>query len=407
MKYTVLFLLLLTAFFSGCKKQTGNTAPPAEEELFAQKIWHWNNYISGTSVPAIDNNDNSYYLFQTNNNSNKLSLLSLDKNGNLRWIIRDKFGEGISACSPVFVNNRLYFVTNNSIVYCYDSNGKELWKSSKLFNLDRKVVVVNDEVYVLSFFNQKYLYKFNNKGQVKWTLGYPGFKILNIIALNNKLYLLGNTNEEEHPVLASVSSTNGNIIWKSTLESVDGPPVGSAFCVDGEGYIYFFTKKNRLISAKGFDGSVRWWVQLENSSYTPNNEMIVTDDNHIIFSHNNLYCFDIKGEELWHTLLYSHQTFALGDNNIAYGWGSDGRSSVLFAINVIDGTIVSKVSNIIGDDFLNRYQPPAIDHRGNILTEGHHGVYCLSSLSTGLRKNCWAKWGKGYGNNTVREVGGN
>ena len=120
-------ILIFIMLISACEKNNQNPSPDINN--FAIPVWAWdfgqNMQFSSAPVPAIDEQNNSFFIIQSDTG---LILLSLDQNGVKRWSVEKHFAGFVNSSGSVILSgNNLYFYSGR-IVYCYNKeNGEEIW----------------------------------------------------------------------------------------------------------------------------------------------------------------------------------------------------------------------------------------------------------------------------------------
>ncbi len=405
MKKIVLILSLLLFVVSGCKKNT-NSAP--DKEKFALPVWAWDAggpmNLNNAPLPAIDDNNNSYYFIQFYNEP-AVTLFSLNDEGKIRWKCPTAFYPGYSCSNSVILNNGNLYFYNQQIVFCYKrSDGTQVWK----YQLnDREsiqdIVVKNGEVWIT--YNDMAnieLAKLDAGGKLLWHKPCKNYLFeTGIAAYGNKLYILLYDVFDNRTDLVAVNIDSGNQLWKFVP---DTNIAGEDLSVDGNGNVYYSTYEGILLSVDGNSGSLRWQYNPENEKsnrYLASGGVTILPDNDVVFAAGPLICFDENGNEKWRSSVDSRLSFTLGNNNILYGWGAT-LDVKLFAIDAATGEKLSIKFSTLDDDLKAGVFPPAITHTGKLIMAGVSKIHCITSMSTSLEENGWSKPGKGYENNSVR-----
>ena len=402
------YLLILSFFLliaSGCKKDDPDPAP--DKEKFALPVWTWDAggpmNLNNAPLPAIDDNNNSYYFIQFYNEPS-VTLFSLNDEGKIRWKCPTAFYPGYNCSNSVILNNGNLYFYNQQIIFCYKrSDGTQVWK----YQLnDREsiqdIVVKNGEVWIT--YNDMAnieLAKLDAGGKLLWNKPCKNYLFeTGIAAYGNKLYILLYDVFDNRTDLVAVNIDNGNQLWKFVP---DTNIAGEDLSVDGNGNVYYSTYEGILLSVDGNSGSLRWQYNPENEKsnrYLASGGVTILPDNDVVFAAGPLICFDENGNEKWRSSVDSRISFTLGNNNILYGWGAIADIK-LFAVDASTGEKLSIKFSTLDPDLQSKVSPPAITHGGNLIMAGVKKIHCITSMSTGLEESGWAKPGRGYGNNPV------
>ncbi|MFK5857302.1 MAG: PQQ-binding-like beta-propeller repeat protein [Bacteroidota bacterium] len=400
----LLVFLISTILIFGCKKDKQDSNP--ENEMFANAVWTWDSEqtmgFSSSPVPAIDLQNNSFFIVKS---STGINIVSLDQYGVKNWTVdrsNDSFSN--SSGSVVLSENRLYYSSGRAL-FCYNKeNGEEVWH----FELESQsfyhnMLIKNNEAWITyGEGSQVMLKKLNSNGTEVWTVGYPNYSTnLGMASSGQKLILLNKDLFAYHVDVLSVSMLDGSVYWITNpdIESAGKDPV-----IDTDGNVYFSTFEGELVALNGEDGSIRWTFQdltgQKGERFVNQGAINLLPNKDVIFSTTNLYCFDNNGIQKWKNSMDPVCSFTLGNNNILYGWmGYEYYDISIVAINASDGEMLPNNSSIIDTDLSWMVPPLAIDHQGNIIAVGFEKIYCITSLSTSLEEKGWSKIGKGYQNN--------
>ncbi len=401
--------LILIVLFSSCKKNKNDQK--TDNDKFALPVWDWSAgaYLNFTAapVPAIDEQDNSYYLFKTDNGDD-LMVLSLDNQGKKRWLVKENFpGSNNNPGSVILSGNRLYFYSGSSF-YCYNKDtGNEIWHFEVEFPASafEYFIVKNDEVWLTYTYQASIiLQKLNSNGEKQWKTEFANYSFnLGMASFGNKLVLLNKDLYAYHVDVLSVSMVDGSKLW-TTKPDID--EAAENLSVDGNGNIYFTTYGGELLSLDGNDGSVRWTYKNpvgENSRFVNSFSVTILPDNDVIFPSGYLICLNDSGKEKWRSPVVSYESFTLGNQGVLYGWGTVADTiTALLAIDASTGEQRAIKYTTLNPDLQSAAGPLALTHKGDIIAVGSKGIHCVTSLSTALEENAWAKIGKGYQNNSVR-----
>ena len=403
MKKYALILPILLLVISGCKKRDEKP----DKDKFALPVWQWEKGISMTfnkaPIPAIDENDNSFFFIRFTNPT----LFSLSKDGALNWQVEDVFEPSTNHSSSVILNDDRLFFYNGRTIYCYNSiDGSNVWSyqpddpGKSIQNL----LVKNHEVWLTYSENGNIiLEKIDAFGHKQWNTSYNAFSFnLGMAASGDKLFLLNKALYDDYCEVVAVSMNNGDKIWQAA--PVKTSPAED-LSLDGNGNVYFSTYNGKLISLNGNNGALRWEYtpdkSPETSRYISQGGITILPDNDVIFPSYDLICFNEEGHEKWRSTVNSRMSFTLGNNHILYGWGAIADIK-FFAIDATTGEKLSIKFSTLDPDLQAMVFPPAITHDGNLIMAGVKKIHCITSMSSGLEENGWAKPGKGYENNPVR-----
>ena len=405
MKKTVLILSFLFLIISGCNK---NTNPEPDEEMFALPVWIWDTggrmILNNAPVPAIDDNNNSYFFIQFYNEPS-VTLFSLNDEGKIRWKCPTAFNPGNNCSNSVILNNGNLYFYSQQFVFCYkSSDGTKVW-DYQLSDEEsiQDLLVINGEVWITySHIPDIELAKLDAGGKLLWNKSYNNYSFeTGIAAYDNKLYLLFKDIFDYRTDLVAVNIDNGNQLWKYIP---DTNMAGEDLSVDGNGNVYYSTYEGTLLSIDGNSGNLRWQYNSGNengSRYLATGGVTILPNNYVVFATGPLICFDENGNEKWSSPVDSRISFTLGSNNILYGWGGTDEVK-LFAIDAATGEQLSVKFSNLDEDLKAGVFPPAITHTGKLIMAGVSKIHCITSMSTSLEQNGWSKPGKGYENNPVR-----
>ncbi len=408
----LLFFVFGLMAFAACNKTKNQ---PLDSKNFASPVWTYDfseppNFISAP-VPAIDKDDNSYYINQTA--AGLTRILSLDKAGKKRFEVINDLQWPTNASGTLILNdNGIYFYCGIT-VFCYNKNtGAEKWhyKKESEGNSINDLLVFNHSVFLTYSDDAGIgLQKLDDQGNSIWKIFIANYSVnLGMAATGDKLILINKYYYAYQFDMLALSTTDGTVLWKfdPNVQEIGNDPV-----VDSKGNVYISTGEGHLFAIDGSNGSLRWsYARKANataSRFISSTGLTVLSNDDVIYSANDtLFCFDTNGHKVWSGGFWA-SVLTLGDNNILYGWynGNNDESSAevsLCAINATDGSLIVVDSTTIGTDLKYSASPVAMNHKGELITCGFQNIYDFGSMSNHLEENGWSKLGKGYENSNAR-----
>ena len=255
-------------------------------------------------------------------------------NGEEIWINHtDAFGR-----SPAVVNGRV-FVGAGETMYCWDAHtGDELWKNTTNGGIYVSPVVVDDKVYVASWFGEVYCFNVIDGTKI-WSknVGYGVHFTMSSPAIADGRLFIGST-EGMNGNLYCFNASNGQVLWTFPAgHDVKSSPAfaygnvyfgadnGMVYCLDvvtglkkwsfetskdfyvrsspaiSDGYVYIGSANHKIYCINAFNGTEKWAYDTGTSVYS---SPLIADGNvyigHLASSDNNIRCFNASdGSEIW------------------------------------------------------------------------------------------------------------
>lgn len=296
------------------------------------------------SSPVIQNG--SVYL--TNNpgmssGSENLGLYAVNAtNGSVEWKVPGIYGMATTAVSKdgLFVHSYDDKTDDGILASFYTSNGTERWNVTLeedvgWWKVSSSPLVHDDRVYVLSYDGD--LHCFDLQGNELWNVSSEGVNenYFNSPSATDE-WVLYPKNDSGDYYLTAVNKT-GSIVWERAVNgTVTNTPAVS------EGIAYSATDSKLY----GFEvgGSELWNVSFDGGMSTPaiaHNKLFVGSGN------GRLYCFNTtNGKEVWNfTAIENPSAFGSIKSSPAYSDGivyfaTNEANGTVFALNASDGSVV-------------------------------------------------------------------
>ncbi len=206
----------------------------------------------------IDKNGNIYYIDYNN------TLTVLDKNGNIKWKLRDERFLNWTDAAPTFSpdGNTLYVQGISVSVIAVDINNKTVkWIFGDKRLLSSPVIDNAGNIYIIPgeqwFSNQRSIYSLNQQGVVNWKYDFIAETLWDntepTIDFDGNVYFGTDT-------LYSITN-GGKLRWKKSL---NGTEIVSPLICDKDNVIYLGVQDpdngdNKIIAVKG-NGEIKWEI---------------------------------------------------------------------------------------------------------------------------------------------------
>lgn len=303
---------------------------------FFEKSIEWSNKFNQDDFPltsmVVDKSGNFYYI------SISGELVSLDKNGKLKWkiIISDTLKKNNLFSDILIFEDYLFFGDNSGKFYAYSTNGKPLW--SKIFPLmiNRTFSISESGNIALTLTNDEFglsdkLFFLKKNGEVIFEKEFQGIRLFRSPSIQkNKLILTGveDINDERKNLIICLD-TLGNEHWR---KKIDLFPRYTSISQDG------------LIFIVGFNAGIGKPISV-------------------------IYCLDANGKENWK--LYYDVTIKtpimISKNKLAFLGVKDNLTAIFF---------IKKEGSIINHISLN--DAPLINIKPTVRSDG---VICFAAVN--------------------------
>lgn len=169
------------------------------------------------------------------------------RTGGIRWT-NEVDGPLLYGASPVARGSRVYFATQNGTVYAFDSEGKEIWKTSLDGGVFSSVVLEGDALYVGT--DRQKVYAVDAKdGDVRWSFRTDSRIFTSSPKIHAGMVYVGCYSG----TLFALSADNGRLRWRFS-------GVGAILCapVFHENDVIFGTEKGMVYALDAGDGTKKW-----------------------------------------------------------------------------------------------------------------------------------------------------
>lgn len=403
-------ILTIISFFlvslNSCKKD--------EDHLGRKKIseilnWSYpisfdgeNTGYNQNDIPAIDENDNSYFHFFSTNNDN---IISLTKDGSLNWQ-KDFNGDIISRIA--YKSNKLFFITydeNNDVsqnhFYCLNSEtGETEW--TKLIAHDCESFAVKDNSVILiindNYSDNYHLTKITFDGNIQASTKIDNvtgnFSAIDIF--NNDIFIMNEIGNTSLANLIKFTDEGASFSYKWNLLfstgngfASDESNVSADIAIDNNANTYV-TTNNTLYSISN-SGSINWKsnnIEVGDLSYKVN--VVLSDSANILLSIYKLYKVNPLGSVMWQ-IDDNVDGIVIGKNK-KYYISYDGLKSLNYDKSVFWYSFISTAKNI------------AMMHNGNLIYSYDNEIYCIKTEAEGLDESAqWPKVFYDYGNTCYKK----
>lgn len=411
-----------------------------------------NKEIVKAAIPAFDEENNGYYLIETDNTSNSdinnrndVWLLSLRSDSTLHWKVK------VSATTiDALDNNYVAYAEGKVLVFlktslvCVDTTSgstlwnktivREYWKNSlsvsngKLFYIDQTASVEKVKGFNLS--NGAEICSLSiNSGTSENVRGN------HTIVAGNNLFVSASDINNSGQWLTKIFIYNITNISNSSTPVTYTLPTGhypkNTLAATSASNLLFFMKN------EGNTAPYNKYLISVSPTGTENWKVIVPDEASTIYvdAQDNIYCYTTDDNLLKYSNTgvlqketdYSYPTvisnFEILENNTFFGkTGNEntGEEWDLFTVfNLSDGSIKSTKNQdypytfLEGNDietsnknelraednasFVGSYQK-TVDRNGNLIAVSRHKIYCINDFNLRLQEGAWAKEYANYGN---------
>ncbi len=406
---TFLFLAVASMLFFSCKKKDKIKKDYSEILEWSYGIGESDSPQDVYTTPAVDENDNIYFV--SNREYNSCRVNSLTKDGQERWK-QDISGKIITKL--IYKSGKVYGLFQNTDgytwLYCLDAKtGNTLW-NVKHPSIPGDIATSDNAVY---WQMQDSLFKFSFDGAMIANRSFYDDPIIckSIALFKNKIYLLGEAGSTEIVELRRLTDDGTTISqdWKIEFTSDNGFESMSqnrtaCLAIDNEGTCYIVDRYD--LAAVASDGSIKWRIERFGALDNMGDQfsVVINDSGNIYMPFEQIYKLNKDGN----TLSQTENNYSLAtSNDINYAPIIGADKKIYFVGNGNDGGGIKAMNP---DASISWYtlEPQGsgnttILHNGNIIFINDK-VYCIKADAKGLDTDAeWPKVYYDYGNTCYKK----
>jgi len=406
---STLMIVVMAMFITSCGDDA-ITPNPSPEGGDHEVLWSYDMGVGSLTdiIPAIDNNDNSYYSIYDMETS-KVIVFGLDQDGNELW--KNEF-DGGSTGKVIYAENRVFIATNSpTVVYCINSSSGNIeWSKNLSDNYDfiwmPTMAFNNGKLYLSTGkLAEGFLLAYDISGNELWQ------KATNLSGGTFNLSVIGNALFFQDGYSIFRFNDNGascDSIWKYDFGSKNNRnllgiydlPIGE----DGNLYIrddaiYIVSPDGQLVNKITLDASY-------NEGYYSN--ITLTSNNDILIGKGNLVKLSNTGNIEWETDINGGIIINPSFSNApAISSTGDLYDAQLFGLYSIksNGNLNWKENAETGAGVeYGNLHPPVLTYHGNIISVSAEQSFirCFKGDGKGLATSGWPKPFGDYGNTSSK-----
>jgi len=407
---SVTMFAILVALLSSCGDKDSTTPDPTPGPSGHEVLWSYDMGIGGLAdiIPAIDNDDNSYYTIADFEGS-KVVAIALDKDGGEKWKVDL---DGLSTERAIYANGKVYVATGDpTAIYCLNaSTGNVEWNKNLTEEYDfswlSSVAFANGKLYVSTGqLFEGFLLAYDESGNELWT------KQTNLMGGTFNLSVRGNSLFFHDGLTLYRYDDNGascDSIWAIEYEGNSSRSMLAYFDLpigeDGNIYIrsddiFIISPEGQLVKTIALDASF-------NEGYASN--ITLTSDNDILIGKGDLIKLSNDGNIVWETKIDDgiiiNPAFTTAPTISSNGDFYDAQLFGLYSVKS-NGSLNWKINaeNGGGVEYGNLHTP-VLTHNGNIISVSTEQkmVRCFKGDGKGIANGGWPKPFGDYGNTSSK-----
>ncbi len=410
---SIFVVAMMAAFLSSCGGKDPINPNPNPTPGDHGALWSYDIGFGSMAdiIPAIDENDNSYYAIY-NLDANKAVAFALDKDGNELWkteLVAESVGK------VIYSNGKIFISTNSPTgVFCFDaSSGNLLWAKDLSAEYDfawiPQIAVNNSKLYISSgqlFYS--YLVAYDFDGTELWVKQGPTMGSSFNLNVNGNALLFSDGDylyryddngascdsvwAYKIPISKSVKNNN------SIITMFDMP-------MDESGNIYIRDENIHIVSLQG---QLVKEILLDASFDNSASNITLTSNNDILIGKGDLVKFNSNGDVVWvtdiHGGLIINPFFAVAPVIASNGDLYDAQLFGLYSIKENGSLNWKENAETGGGAEFGNLHSPVLTHEGNIISVSAEQkfVRCFKGDGKGLATGGWPKPFGDYGNTSSK-----